>query len=246
MDGTRLVLDAGTGIRRLGASWEPGVRSVDLLLTHLHMDHVQGLGFFGPIFDPEVRLRVWGPPSTTMTLHARLTRYLSPPLFPLHLRDFACDLKFEDAPRDTFTIGGFTVRADLVCHPNPTLGFRIMDGGATLAYLPDHEVALGCPEFPAPPEWTSGYDLAQGADLLIHDTQYDDDEYGRHVGWGHSSVHHAVDFALHARARRLMTFHHDPGHDDVRLDGMVEDGRRRAGGRLDVVAGVEGASFDLG
>jgi phosphoribosyl 1,2-cyclic phosphodiesterase len=245
-DGTRLVLDAGTGTRRLGVSIADTCKRVDVLLTHFHMDHVQGLGFFAPMFNSEAEVRIWGPPSTTLSLHQRLTRYLSPPLFPVRLRDFDCKLSLEDAPRGAVTIGGLTVEADLVCHPNPTMGYRITEGNSTVAYLSDHEVALGCPDFPYAAEWTSGYELARGADLLIHDTQYDDAEYAEHVGWGHSSLSQSVAFAELVGARRLMTFHHDPSHDDAALDGLVEEGRRLAEGRLEVIGGTEGTTFDVG
>ena len=243
-DGTQLMLDAGTGTRRLGVSIAKAKR-VDVLLTHFHMDHVQGLGFFAPLFNPEADVRIWGPPSTTMSLHQRLTRYLSPPLFPVRLRDFDCKLTLKDAPRGAFTIGELRVEADLVCHPNPTLGYRITDGRSTVVYLPDHEVALGCPDFPHSAEWTSGYALARGADLLIHDTQYDDKEYEEHVGWGHCSLNQAVAFAELVGAKRLVTFHHDPAHDDESLDGLVAKAKEQVNGGVEVIGGKEGATFDL-
>lgn len=244
-DGTHLVLDAGTGTRRLGVSMADTCKRIDVLLTHFHMDHVQGLGFFAPMFNPEAEVRIWGPPSTTMSLHQRLTRYLSPPLFPLRLRDFDCELTLRDAPRGAFAIGELEVEADLVCHPNPTLGYRITDGRSTVVYLPDHEVALGCPDFPYSVEWTSGYDLARGADLLIHDTQYDDDEYLEHVGWGHCSLSQSVTFAELVGAKRLVTFHHDPSHDDDSLDGLVANAKEQVNGQVEVIGGKEGATFDL-
>jgi phosphoribosyl 1,2-cyclic phosphodiesterase len=97
-DGTLLVLDAGTGIRRLGASVGSDVRRVDILLTHLHMDHIQGLGFFKPLEQPGQEVHIWGPPSTTLDLRDRLARYLSPPLFPVRLRDLPCRLTLHHVP----------------------------------------------------------------------------------------------------------------------------------------------------
>ena len=142
-DGSTLVLDAGTGMRRLGAALRGQARRVDVLLTHLHMDHIQGLGFFAPFFEQDREVHLWGPPSTTQALRERLTRYLSPPLFPVRLRELPCRLVLHDVPLEAFEIGPFHVTAALVCHPGPTVGYRIAADGATLAYLPDHEPALG-------------------------------------------------------------------------------------------------------
>ncbi len=224
-DGTLLVLDAGTGIRRLGMAVGE-VRCVDVLLTHLHMDHLQGLGFFAPIYQPDLEVHIWGPPSTTLNLQARLARYLSPPLFPVRLRELPCRLTLHDVPLGRFRIGGLEVQADLVCHPGPTVGYRIMEGEFSVAYIPDHEPALGAPRFPQEPEWTSGYSLAAGADLLIHDTQYADDEYLTYVGWGHSAISHVLAFAQLTDVRRLVPFHHNPSHSDDDLDRLIETARR--------------------
>jgi phosphoribosyl 1,2-cyclic phosphodiesterase len=242
-DGTIVILDAGTGIRRVGDTYkEP--RRLDILLTHLHMDHIQGLGFFGPLFRDDFEIHVWGPPSTTQDLRTRLTRYLSPPLFPVRLRDVNAQLELHDAPMHPFEIGGLTVDADGVIHPGQTVGYRVSDGTATVAYIPDHEPALGG-NGPSKPEWTSGYDLAADVDILIHDAQYTDAEYQTRVGWGHSRIADAVGLAKAARARRLVTYHHDPAHDDAELDEMVEDARRIAGDELEVLPGREGATLHV-
>src|SRR5437868_6649403 len=133
-EGTILVLDAGTGIRRLGATVPQSARRVDILLTHLHMDHIQGLGFFAPLFRPEGEVHVWGPPSTTLDLRSRLARYLSPPLFPVRIRDLEARVAFHDVPAEPFDMGAFRVRAAPVVHPGPTVGYRIEEHGA--GYLP--------------------------------------------------------------------------------------------------------------
>jgi phosphoribosyl 1,2-cyclic phosphodiesterase len=242
-EGTVLVLDAGTGIRRLGGTLS-GVRRVDVLLTHLHMDHVQGLGFFPPLYDPSVEVHLWGPPSATRSLRARLARYLSPPLFPVHARDLA-GLVVEDVTAGDVEIGEFRVASARVCHPGPTVGYRVTAAAGTLAYLPDHEPALGVRRFPEAPEWTSGYTLARGADLLIHDAQYTDAEYAERVGWGHSAIGHAIAFARLAGVRRLVTFHHDPAHSDADLERMTADALAGASLACAVEVGAEGAGFDV-
>src|SRR6185295_995573 len=119
-----LVLDAGTGIRRLGLRLAEHGKRVNLLLTHLHMDHIQGLGFFEPFYVSDLEVHIWAPGSTTQSLHARLSRYMSPPLFPVRLRDLPCNLTLHEVPCETSRIGSFTVDSQLVCHPGPTVGFR--------------------------------------------------------------------------------------------------------------------------
>ena len=117
-------------------------------------------------------------------LRERLTRYLSPPFSPVRLRDLPSRPTLHDVPFGSFDIGGLTITADLICHPGPTVGYRITEDATAVAYLPDHEPALGAPDFPGEPDWTSGFSLAAGVNLLIHDAQYSDAEYDEHVGWG--------------------------------------------------------------
>ena len=246
-DGTVLVLDAGTGIRGLGKTIDVSVRRVDILLTHLHMDHIQGLGFFAPLFRPDLEVRIWGPVSSHISLRERLMRYLSPPLFPVSLRDLPCMISLHDVPCGEVGIGGFRVTSALVCHPGPTVGYRITDAhGSVLTYLPDHEPALGASTFPSLPlAWTSGGMLAAQADLLIHDSQYSAAEYPSHVGWGHSSFKDALAFASLSEAKHLVPFHHDPGHTDIDIDRLMKEAMAEAKPGFRVTTALEGATFQI-
>ena len=239
--GVALVLDAGTGMRPAGLSLAGDGRPVHVLITHLHMDHIQGLGFFRPLFEPDREIHIWGPPSTTLDLRTRLTRYLSPPLFPVRIRDLGARVELHDVPVGPWRIGPFKVTASSVIHPGPTVGYRIAHEGRAIAYLPDHEPALGGPS--GRPEWTSGHDLARDADLLLHDAQYTSEEYRQRVGWGHSSVEHAVALADLANAKRLVLFHHEPDHSDQAIDRLLAIARalRRRG---DVDAAREGLTLE--
>lgn len=243
-EGSVLVLDAGTGARRLGATLT-GARRVDLLLSHLHMDHLQGLGFFAPLYVGGVDVHIWGPPSTTQSLLARLTRYMSPPLFPVRLRDTGCQLTLHEVPCGRFDIGEFVVDAALVCHPGPTVGYRIESRGRVVTYLPDHEPGLGQRGPLLPSGWTSGHELASGADLLLHDAQYTDAEYAARVGWGHSTLSRAMEFAALAGVKKLVPFHHDPSHEDAALDAMFA-AVAAPRGAFQVVPAREGETFEVG
>lgn len=243
--GTWLVLDAGTGIRSLGRNLPVDLKRVDILLTHLHMDHLQGLPFFAPIRNPAVETHIWGPASTMLSLKARLQRYVSPPLFPVSVRDLAPKLCFHELSVDMFEIGEFQINAQLVIHPNPTVGYRIIHKDKAVTYLPDHEPMLGARKYPRSPEWTSGYALAAKADLLIHDTQYSPEEYRSRVGFGHSNMVQAFEFAALANVRRFVPFHHDPTHSDDQLDQMIQDAMNEVAPRFDVTPGQEGTTINL-
>lgn len=217
-DGTLLVLDAGTGVRPLGLRLADHDGPTHLLLTHLHLDHLEGLAFFMPIWSEGHDVHIWGPRSSLESLEDRIARYFSPPLFPIDIHDIPANISFHDAPEEPWTIGGAEIEAHPVTHPGPTVGYRVTGDGVTLAYIPDHEPALGGHLEALPPEWISGFAVADGADVLLHDSQYFEDEYETRVGWGHSTVAAAVAFARAAGVGRLVLFHHDPLHTDDDLD----------------------------
>jgi ribonuclease BN (tRNA processing enzyme) len=220
-DGALLILDAGTGIRELGLSLgEARPERIDLLLSHLHIDHLEGLPYFSPIWDPAVELHIWGPSSPVKSLEERIATYLSPPLFPVHLAEVPSKLVCHDAPRE-WELGSLRIASQPISHPGPTLGYRIHDGRGTLAYLTDHEPALGMDLRVVGTDWISGYAVAHGADVLLHDCQYTEREYDERVGWGHSSTEHVATFAELADVDRLLMFHHDPMHSDDQLEAML-------------------------
>jgi phosphoribosyl 1,2-cyclic phosphodiesterase len=236
-DGSTIVLDAGTGIRSLGLGLAVD-GPLHILLTHLHLDHIQGLMFFAPIFRPDVQITVWGPASPEATLLDRIARYISAPLAPIEVRQLPCDVSFRAAEATEWQIGPARIRADSVTHRGPTLGYRIDCDGTSLCYLPDHEPGLGASLADLEPEWMSGFDLACGADILLHDCQYTDDEYPGHLGWGHSPLEDALVFARRTEVQRLVLFHHDPLHSDDFLDafaGRAASRWQELGGRPDRV-----------
>ncbi len=240
-----LVLDAGSGIRRLSNNIPEGIAKVDLLLTHLHMDHIIGLGFFGPLYNSAVTVNIYGPNSIRENLATRLTRYLSPPLFPIRLQDLPCQLNLIEINHSEFQIGDLTIKSDYVCHPGPTLGFRIESGASSLAYIPDHEPVLGSANFPNDPMWTSGYNIAKDVDLLFHDAQYTPEEYQPRVGWGHSSIPDALAFAKMTGVKKMMFFHHDPAHSDGQLNNLLSAALKNKQYSFSVGIAAEGDEFEL-
>jgi phosphoribosyl 1,2-cyclic phosphodiesterase len=249
-DGSLLALDAGTGIRNLGLALGDEPARLHILLTHLHLDHIQGLVFFAPAFRPQTEIVIWGPASPEASLRDRIGRYISAPLSPVEVRELPCDVSFRHCPETEWEIGSARIRAASVTHRGPTLGYRIDDAdGSSLAYIPDHEPALGADLENLEQSWISGFELARGASTLIHDGQYSDEEYPEHVGWGHSALSHALTFANRAAVDRAVLFHHDPLHSDDRLDLHAVDARRRwaqmGGAKGAVELAVEGAEYDL-
>ena len=208
------ALDAGTGIRALGIDLvRRGTQQIHLFLTHLHLDHLEGLRFFAPLWDERVTVEIWGPRSPVLSLRDRIMRAFSPPLFPLDFRDVPARVTFHDLPDEPWRAHGVTLFADLVLHPGPTAGFRVETGRSSLAYLPDHEPALAGIEGRSL-DWISAGALARSADIVLHDAQYLEEEYDTKIGWGHSSVDHAVAFCRAVDARQLVLFHHDPDRSD--------------------------------
>ena len=242
--GPRLVLDAGTGIRKLGQTIDPAAGPIHVLLTHLHLDHISGLLFFAPLFHPEADITIWGPPGPR-DLRRRLARYLSAPLSPVEIRELPAHVTFSECEPEGWRVGDALVTGTQVVHRGPTIGYRIEEGDAALAYIPDHEPGLGQDLEHDPAEWISGHALACGASLLIHDAQYTEEEYRGTRGWGHSRIADALTFAQRTEAERVALFHHDPHHDDETLDAIAGEARAEWTGDADLSFAREGEVVEL-
>lgn len=238
-DEAPIVLDLGTGLRVFGATQPTdGSFAGTALLTHLHWDHVQGLPFFPPADRPGARLDIYGPAQADAGLGESLGQLVRPPYFPVTLAELRGRITAHDLGEADFAVGRAEVSARLVPHRGPTLGYRIRWGGAVLAYISDLQ---------APPDLAAVADpvleLAAGADVAILDAQYTAEEFAEKAAWGHSTVGYAVAVARRARVGTLVLFHHDPDHDDDRLDRLLAEARAAAGsesGGPDVVAAYEG------
>ena len=244
-----LVLDMGTGLRALGhhlnaplvAAGRP--LRANALLTHLHYDHILGTPFFPPMRDPGALLEIYGPGQDDGSLQETMAGMVKPPFFPVHMSDFRGELRYHDlGTADEFTLGGISITVRPIPHVGTTLGFRIEADGVAIVYMPDHQ---------APVDRTTVADsvveLCQGADLLIHDAQYTEEEFVELFDWGHSTPAYAVQVANQTGVKRLDLFHHDPGHTDREIDTMLRAARQIAQGmgKVEVNAAKEGATFEI-
>jgi phosphoribosyl 1,2-cyclic phosphodiesterase len=218
--GRMLLFDGGTGLRYLGNQLAgSGPIDADLFLTHTHFDHVCGLPFFRPFFDPKNRWRLWaGHLAEGMTLRRVMGEFMMAPLFPVPPQVFRARMEYRDfKPGETLSPGpGIALRTATLNHPDGATGYRIEYGGRSLCYLTDTEHVPGAPD-------RNILSLIAGADLVIYDSMYTDAEYSTYVGWGHSTWQEGVRLCRAAGAKRLAVFHHDPEHDDDMLDGIARE-----------------------
>lgn len=239
--GSRLIiLDAGTGLRELGAELANGNGAIDadILLTHCHYDHVIGIPFFAPFYQPQHRFRIWaGNLLPEFQLKPVMQAMMSEPLFPIGIDTFRADIDYRDfragetiAPGDDITIHTIALH-----HPGGATGYRIDYGGRAFAYITDDE-------------WRREHHdprliaLAKDADLLVYDTAYTEDEIDAKKGWGHSTWRDGLRFADAADARTLCLFHHAPEHDDDAMDGILAQARALRPG---TIAAIEGNVIHL-
>ena len=265
-DGEIIILDAGSGIRLLGLALDkefgPRSMKLTLLISHTHWDHIQGLPFFSPAYDQKNLIRVLGYEGARAGLAKILASQMETPFFPVSLRQLPSHLAIEELKEMKFRVGSVEVRSKFANHPGICVGYRLATSSGSIAYFPDNEpyeelklllasrdgISEDEARDFAGAERGKMVDFLQGCDVAIMDTQYTEEEYAKHVGWGHSSVDSVVSLALDANVGRLVLFHHDPNHDDQMIDRMVEHARAfvaKSGKSLDVDAAREGAEILL-
>ena len=221
--GEIILLDAGTGLRALGRSllseFKGQPLNLTMLLTHTHWDHIQGLPFFGPIYNSRCRLRILGCEGTRKGLVNALTGQMESTYFPVPFNKLPSNIEIEELKNFNFNIGPVCVRAMRANHPGLCVGYRLFSSDSLIAFFPDAEPRTGGKD-------REMIEFLRDVNLLILDSQYDSAEYQQHLGWGHGCVDDSVALALQAGVKQLSLFHHDPDHDDKRIDGLVKHARR--------------------
>jgi phosphoribosyl 1,2-cyclic phosphodiesterase len=240
-----VILDAGTGIRGLGVQLverQQGAIRAEILLSHTHWDHIQGLPHFRPFFAAGNEVRILAPQQGAATLETILRLQMHPAVFPVPLEALSARLTVEQVAPGEFTLGAFAVRAIRLRHQGLTLGYRLTprNGGPSLAYVTDNELGTGG-DYDLPPTWRRDFvQFLGGTDVVIHDAMYTPAQLEQHRGWGHSTYEEALAVAAEAGVRQLVLFHHEPVHGDDAMDGVVAAARRVAG-RLGAVTTVTAA-----
>jgi phosphoribosyl 1,2-cyclic phosphodiesterase len=250
--GWLIILDAGTGIRELGRSLVAGANGSgivgDIFLTHAHWDHIQGIPFFAPIFQPGNRFTIWGSKALETSIDRVIRDQMSPVVFPVSFEELAARIDFSEIAEERHAGDGYAVTAFAVRHPGGALGYRFTSGaaGAAFVYISDNELGAAEP-YQMRPNWDRQVvEFVKGAKMLIHDATYTAEEYERHRGWGHSTYHDAVTLALESGVEDLVLFHHRPERTDEQLDACVQDCRALVaarGGIVRVTAAAEGMTL---
>ena len=242
--GRCLVLDAGTGIRGLGAALLHAPPSrVDVMLSHVHWDHIQGLPFFPMLYTGNAEIRIHGPSPAGLSLESVLERQMDPAVFPVPRAARSAEVTVSEMESDaSLELPGFRVDSCRLSHPGGALGFRITPagGGPSIAYLTDNELGPGGAAR-VPAGWRTGLEaFLTGTAVLIHDGMYSSREAVERAGWGHSSAAEAAALAGAAGVRHLVLFHHDPDHEDDQVDSLLADARSNATKGLAIDAAREG------
>ena len=238
-----IVFDLGTGLRYWGEALGRGEVPFHgtALITHLHWDHVQGLPFFVPVNREGASLAIYGR-SEDGTLQEAFEEFMRPPFFPIRPSDLAGDITFHDVDSTDFEFGRARISVGDVPHTGSTNGYRVEIDGVVIAYISDHQQPTGTDAI-AP----SVLALCEGADLVVHDAQYEPHEFALKADWGHCTVAYAVRVAAEAGAKRLALFHHDPSHGDDVVDRLVAEARALAVGTsvVEVLGAAEGTTVAL-
>ena len=263
--GEIIILDAGSGLCPFGRSLTKEFGSqplnLTLLLTHTHWDHIQGLPFFRPVYQPQCRMRILGYEGARRGLVNVLSGQMESPYFPVLFDELPGNIQIEELKDMEFQVGALRVKAWFANHPGICVGYRIFTNEGSVAFFPDNEPHTSLHNRGKSPAADSGAALAyaeaqeqktieflRGADVLILDSQYDCEEYKSHVGWGHGCVDYAVSLAIKAGVKKLFLFHHDPEHDDAKVESMMIHARKLVAEQkstLQVDAACEGVVVEL-
>lgn len=217
--GDVIVVDAGSGIRRLGKQLlTEETRRVRMLFTHAHWDHLLGFPFFGPLYRDSWRIEVFGCPCAQSSIKEMISQTMSPPNFPVPLEDVHAEVVFHADCEETFSVGGLSITPTHASHPNKALGYRFEEDGRSLVFLTDNELRYRHEDGGTFDDYVR---FCRAADLLIHDAEFTPEEYRHTRAWGHSTYADAAELALAAEVRALGLFHHNQDRSDDQVDEIV-------------------------
>ncbi|MEI7733145.1 MAG: response regulator [Verrucomicrobiota bacterium] len=265
-EGELIILDAGSGIRPLGLSllkeFQDKPMELTILITHTHWDHIQGFPFFVPAYQPRNSVHILGYEGARHGLEETLSGQMESPYFPIGFKQMPGNIAIRELNDLNFMAGNVRVKAAYMHHPGICVGYRLFLHDGSITYIPDNEPYLRMKSYPTTRgDGSSAETLAYartqdekltefiaGSDVLIMDSQYDAQEYASHAGWGHSCLDDTVALAIQGGVKKLFLFHHDPGHDDKKIDALVVHARElaaKAGAKIQIEAAREGVELRL-
>ncbi len=232
LDGQEIIIiDAGTGIRKLGQNLlaeldqNPGNRitQINVLFTHFHWDHIQGFPFFRPFMNDKFKFIIYGHSDKALDMRQTLASQIRPPFLPFLFEHLKAPLEFNEIDNEPISIGKAKIYSIATNHPNSAIGYKIIERNRKFVFLTDNELY--------PPKEVTPYDafveFSDGADLLVHDSQWDDEEVKKYPTWGHSSHSQVIELALKANVKTIALFHHDPYHSDEFIDSLVKEAKTK-------------------
>jgi phosphoribosyl 1,2-cyclic phosphodiesterase len=241
-----LIVDAGSGIREAGNSFiAEGRHEFTLLLTHAHWDHVMGFPFFKPIYSHKTNLNIWGCPFAQSSIKEMLSRVMAAPNFPVNFDAIHANISYQDMCVESYTLGSMVITPIALSHPNQGSGYKFEEDGKCFVFLTDNELGY---KHEGGLDFQDYLEFSRGADLLIHDAEYNEEEYKKTRSWGHSDYKDALNLALDAGVKSLGLFHHNQERLDDGIDAIVNDCREvisRRGKKMECFAVGQSMEFKL-
>ncbi len=246
-DGTLVIIDAGTGIKKLGQKIvsNSAVKKIHIFFTHSHWDHIQGFPLFAPAYSDKYEIEIYGCPPVFHNVKEILTNQMDSRYFPVRFSNLKANIHFHQVTEKRLEIGSGFVECISNNHPGGAHGFKFTDNGKKLVFITDNELHM---PGNSNSTWAQFIEFCRDADLLIHDAHYLNDELENTTGWGHSSYEQTFQLAIEANARQLLFFHHDPDRKDEEIDEIVKSFRdkvKKMGINLKLDAAIEGKKYRL-
>ncbi len=237
-----VILDAGTGIRALGIDLlknHPDKKNIHLLFSHTHWDHIQGLPFFAPLYIPGYSIDIYGPVHYEKSLEEILERQMEYTYFPVRVAELQANISYHEMKEESFELGDYKIKSKYLNHPVLCLGYRFEMNGSSFIYCTDHEPYYNFMEdeetetemnqiVEEQNDRLAGF--LKETDLLVMDSQYTEEEYESHKGWGHSSTKHSIEIAIKSNVKRFALFHHDPDRTDKNEKEIIKELQKHVDG----------------